>query len=227
MNHVTIQTATLASPRSNRLIMHVCRNSISLLDVMHRLFFDGLSHDACRKAVNELIEQRFINKYDLWGNRKLYRIGPRAVSAFGWPRKRADRPGPQRLPYLLGALNYTCMRETVQKQLLASELKRKCPWFPDELIHPWAYTWRDEVLRTIRVEPRCGRPLRVVRKLTSQLYQYCGCPEVQRLQDEGRLIFAVVVASDEQARVLRQANHDEGSPLHLETSVYSDLIRFI
>ena len=95
------------------------------------------------------------------------------------------------------------------------------------LAHYWAYTWRDKCLSTVRVELRCGNPTRVIQKLSEQLYQYRQHEPLEQLYIEGRFKFVVVVGSESQESVLHQANDDLGGPIAMETSHYTELIRFM
>ena len=223
----TYRKPLMKRTRDSALISHVLRNYISTLDVMHRLFFENLSVDMCRKTVKRLAKEGWLNQFPLWDNRSFYRLGPKAISVFGYPKKRTSKPGPQRLPYEIGCLAYTCMDIVVKKRLLPSELDERCPGFPEALMHPWAYTWEEGSLVTIRVEPRCGNPRRVVEKLSAQLYRYREHQTIEELHRDNRIRFAVVVASADQETVLEQANADLGYPIELDTCHYPELVRFI
>jgi len=218
---------TLKNRRDTHLVRHVSRNSISILDVMHRLFFEGLSIDMCRKTAKRLTEEGYLAQFRLWDNRSLYRLGQRSISTWSLPRKRGNQLGPQRLPYEVGCLAYTCMDSVIKKRLLPQELLHQCPGFPESLIHQWAYTWERDQLFTIRVEPRCANPRRVVEKLASQLFNYCQNESVAKLWERQQFAFTVVVTSEEQEAVLHQANEQLGEPVRIETSHYPELIRIM
>jgi len=227
MNSKPLQRPNLKSERANRVLMHVCRNTISTLRVLHRQFFDGLSIDACRKAVKTMCDRGYLSKYPLWDNKSLYRIGPRTISAFGFPRKRADKLGAIRLPYEVGCLAYTCMNTEPRPRLFPHELRKVCNEFPEQLMHCWAYTWHAKQLSTVRVEPSCGNPRRIIQKLSEQFYRYCEHEPLEELYRDDRFGFVVVVSSETQETVLHQANEDLGHPIPLETSHYTELVRFM
>ena len=183
--------------------------------------------DMCRKTAKRLTDEGYFSQFPLWDNRSLYRLGQRAINAWGFPRKRGSKLGPQRLPYEIGCLAYTCMDTVVKKRLLPHEIQRRCPAFPPTLMHPWAYTWESNQLVTIRVEPRCGNPRRVIEKLAAQSFRYCEDDAVERMWNQNQFAFAVVVTSEEQEAVLHRANDDLGNPVRLQTSHYPELIRFM
>lgn len=231
---------TLKSERKNKTLMHICRNTIGTQSVLHSRFYSGLSVDACRKEVKSLCDSGFLVQYPLWDNKPFYRIGGRAVSMFGWPRRRSIRLGATRLPYEVGCYAYTNMGDVVRKRLLPHELQRemKKQWktqalstpfkpFPRELMHFWAYVWHDDVFSTIRVEPRCANPKRIVEKCREQLYRYCTYAVLERLHQKDRLRFVIVVASEHQEAALHQANDELGETLPLEAAHYDELVRFM
>lgn len=227
MSLATFQKPNLRNPRDNALLMHVCRNTVSTLEVMHSQFFEHVSMDACRKAVKKLSENGYLSKYPLWDNKSVYRVGQKSVSSFGFPRKRSKKLGAIRLPYEVGCLAYTCMNADPRWRLLPFEIQTACKGFPPSLIHYWAYTWHQKQLSTVRVETRCGNPKRIIQKLSEQLYEYCKFETVAEMYKSGRFGFAVVVASEAQESVLHQANEDLGHPIPLETSHYTELVRFM
>lgn len=217
----------LKSDRQNKALMHICRNTIGTQSVLHARFYSGLSYDACRKELKVLCDGGFLVQYPLWDNKPLYRIGKRSIRVFGWPRKRSHRLGPARLPYEVGCYALTNMTSVVRKRLLPIELQKVCPEFPHALIHCWAYIWHERVLATVRVEPRCSNPKRIIQKLTEQLYRYCEHKPLESLHQRNQFRFVVVVASEAQESALHLANEHLGDPVPLETAHYPELIRFM
>jgi hypothetical protein len=227
MSTTTYQKPVMKNERNSKVVMHVARNSGSTLEAIHRLRFGGLSMDSARKAAKQLVGDGYLVQYPLWENKSLYRLGPKSIAAWGFPRKQCSCPGPQALPYLLGCLHYTSMGSVIRKRLLPHELKKHLAWFPESLMQTWAYLWEESRLHTIRVEQHCGNPKRVIQKISKQLYLQREVPEFDELYENDQLRVVVVVCSDEQEAVLEQANENLGCPVPLITSVYDQLYRFI
>ncbi len=215
----------LENRRDNRVVLHVFRNLLTLHVCVHKLFFDGLTLDASRKVLTRLTDRGILNMYPLYGTTKYWRLGPRALTRWGYPRTRADKLGAQKLPYDLGALAYTCFGETPKKRLLEHQLLARLPWWPRSRMQ-WAYIWDDGRLGMIRVEPRC-RPDRLVRKLGEQVFRYAEQPEFSQLVDEKRFYFVVVSASEYQELAVQHEASEQNLPVEIRTSHYLELVRFI
>jgi len=223
----TFQRPNLECDRKNKVIMHVARNKASVLTVLHEHFYPGVTFDACRKEVKLLCDEGYLTQFPLWGRKSYFRPGRKAISVWSLPRKSANRLGVIGLPYEIGCLAYTYMGSVVKRRLLPFELSKKVPAFPGSLVHCWAYVWHEESLSTIRVEPRCSQPRRLIEKFSRQLYRYRETERLEELYADDRLRFVVVVASEPQELALQQANEDLGQPLPLETAHYDELIRFV
>ena len=211
--------------RDNRLLMHTFRNFIAMPFVIHNLFFNGLSQDACRKVINRLEKNGYLVRYPLIGSQTYLRLGPKAVSRWQFPRSRSHKLGGQRLPYELGCMYYTCIEGQPRKRLLPHELKKHHSWFPDSLQQS-AYLQDGEQLATIRVEPRCT-PERVISKLGEQLYRYSEIPEFRTLIDCDGFYFVVVMASEAQADAVAHQAIEQQLAVDVRTAVYPELMHFI
>ncbi len=195
-------------------------------EATHKRRFEGLHLDNSRKVLKRLTKEKYLSEYPLFDNKPYWRVGPRAIKSFHFPKGRDKQLGSQRLPYDLACLALTTLNPTRRTRLLPHELVRALPWFPDSLLQ-WAYLWEDERLRTIRVEPRI-RPDKLVRKLREQVFQYAATSaEFSQLIDDGRFFF-VIVATSEAAELAIQAEADhENLPVEIETSYYETLERFM
>ena len=215
----------LNNRRDNRVVLHVFRNFMTTQEAVHRLFFNGLKPDASRQVLTRLTDDKLLTQYPLYSNKAYYRLGPRAIYRWGYPRSRGDVLGWLRLPYEVGCLHYTCLGGTPKKRLLQHRLLEKLPWFPHSLMQ-WAYLWENDRLGMIRVEPRC-RAERVLKKLGEQIYGYAQYPEFSQLIEDGRFFVVIVTATEPQALAVEQEQYDQQFPAKIVTSYYPELERFI
>ena len=226
MTTFTYRIPDLENARDNQVICDVFRHSITTQEAAHRRRFTGLKFDASRKVLRRLTDQHFLVQYPLWENKSYWRLGPRAIRRWHFPRKRQDPLGPQRLPYEIGCLALTCLSATHRTRLLPHKLFQLLPWFPENL-RQWAYLWENNRLGMIRVEPRC-RPDRLVGKLCEHVYRYGAlAPEFSELVDDRRFFLAVVCASEEQEHAVQHEAQHQNIDVEIETSHYPELVRFM
>lgn len=216
----------LENKRDAHIILHLLRNFITTLEVVHLLYFADRCIDTPRKVLGRLCKQGYLVKYPLFGNKQhYYRLGQSAITRWLYPRSRMAKLGAQRLPYEVGTLAYTCLDSEPRKRLLPEELQAELPWFPEALMQ-WAYFFESSRLGTIRVEHR-ARPSAVVAKLSDQLYRYSEKPEFRSLIESGDFFFVVVTATEQQELAIRHEAKEQALSVELRTANYPELIRFI
>jgi len=216
----------LRNRRDANIIAHVFRNFITTSEVVHRLFFNGLSVDTSRKVLKRLREKDLLARYHIAGNRYYFRLGRASLARWGYPRSRSEKLGAQRLPYEIGTLAAMCFGGRPRKRLLPHELKNRLPWFPDSLMQ-WAYLWEENTLGSIRVEARCSRPDRLVTKLSDQVYSYCANDEFRELVEQGRFFLIVILATEPQELAVQYEIEQQRFSIPVQTMHYEELVRFI
>jgi hypothetical protein len=136
-----------------------------------------------------------------------FRLGLKAINAFGLSPRNFEPLGPQSLPVDYATLMYAIQSESPKRRLSSLELAEYMPWLPEELRQSPYCLDADRRLALIRVDLG-GSPQHVARKVAVAAHERLDIPELAGLAARSEFQIAVLTTSAQKANYIANALAD-------------------
>jgi hypothetical protein len=214
------------SNRDRKIIEHVARYRLTIIEVLCRRVLPGLSPNAVAKIANRLCRSGYLRKFTLLHPTRYFVLDTRGAQ---WLSPNSDRTGPlgpQSLPMEYAVLVYATLGKRLHTRLTAKELLLEHPWLTATLANaPHCRDDQDGILELVRVD--LGGPAdHVARKCTTDMNKRWPLHEFLPLVKQGRFRLVVITATSEKVNALRQAMEAREWPpgLRIHFSVIPQLL---
>ena len=215
------------SKRDRRIIEHVVRYRLGVMETTHRLFFEQQELSAVCKVVGRLCDDQWLRRYPLIYPTQYLTPGKRTAQAFGLPAGRTQPLGPQSLPTEYAVLLYAAGAKGL-KRLLPEEIHQQFGWY--DLAWSLAPHCRRHVdgkplLELLRID--LGGPAdHVARKCRSDIELRSTCREFESLVKREAFRLVVISATTEKAAAIQLAlrNHLWPAGLKFHLAVIPQLL---
>ncbi len=215
------------SARDRRIIDHVVRYRIGVMETMHRLFFADQELGAVCKVVQRLCDEEWLRRYPLIYPMKYFVPGKRTAQAFGLPIGRTHPLGPQSLPTEYAVLLYAT-QATGLLRLHSDEIQQRFDWYDA------SWTLAPHCLRSVKSQPilellriDLGGPADyVARKCLADIQLRQQRREFEDFVKRELFRLVVISATTEKAAAIQQALHGHLWPagLRIHLAVIPELL---
>lgn len=214
------------SSRDRKIVEHVARYRLSVIEVLCRRVLPGLSPNAVAKIANRLCRSGYLRKFTLLHPTRYYVLDTRGTQWLSGNSDRTGPLGPQSLPIEYAILVYATLGKQPHTRLTAKELMLEHPWITAKLANaPHCRDDQDGILELIRVD--LGGPAdHVARKCTVDMNKRWPLREFLPLVKQGQFRLVVITATPEKVKALRQAMESRQWPpgLRIHFSVIPQLL---
>jgi hypothetical protein len=214
------------SHRDRKVVEHVARYRLSIIEVLCRRVLPGLSPNAVSKIANRLCRAGYLRKYTLLHPIRYYVLDKLGIHWLSINSDRAGPLGPQSLPMEYAILIYAMLGKRTHTRLTQAEVQKNQPWLTATLANaPHCRDDQDGILELVRVD--LGGPAdHVARKCVADVNKRWHLQEFLPFVKQGHFRLVIITATQEKANALQQALdcHEWPAGLRIHFSVVPRLL---
>ncbi len=212
--------------RDYEILEHIARYRLTTREVLHRLFFTDSEVNAVTKVTSRLVENRFLNRFDLHSGKSYFVFAPNSARLLGISLKKTNALGPQALVQNYGILQFCCLSEHPRERLLVQELAQRFTDLRGKHLRAGSFYIDSQSgetrLASIRVD-HGGPSAHVVRKCRGDLESIVSNKAIAGLINEQRFMFAIITANEQKVSDIQEALKRQTWPVQFRVEAVPDL----
>lgn len=202
------------SETQKKILFHVARYRLTVVEAVHRIFYPDKSRDAARKSLERLCAAGWLQSERV-RSRTFYYLTSKTCSLLGLPATRSDALGAQSLVESFAVLAFCCMHDRTRERLTADDFQTAFAEFADEpgiaLAHQHYYYDRHQdnwYLARATVDTG-GSVAAIKRKCRSIARHAANTPGLNQILSQKRFMVTVLTAEETKAMALATALESE------------------
>lgn len=212
--------------RDYEILDHIARYRLTTREVLHRLFFSDSEVNAVTKVTSRLVENRFLNRFDLHSGKSYFVFAPNSARLLGISLKKTKALGPQALVQNYGILQFCCLSEHPRERLLVQELAQRFTDLRGKHLRAGSFYIDSQSgetrLASIRVD-HGGPSAHLVRKCRADLENIVSNKAIAALISEQRFMFAILTANEQKVRDIQETLKRQTWPVQFRVEAVLDL----
>lgn len=219
------------SLRKQQIVAHVVRDRLTTNEVVQQRFFDRGHPTSVTRTTAHLCETGWLTSFPLVYPTRYFRLGKRAVRAFG-TTLHATRPlGPQALPTEYAVLRYTATNHEAVRRLTLAELQALHPWYqPEWLSAPHCLRLQEGEPQTELIRVDLGGPVdHLTRKCLAEIAVRYGTEAFRELLEQRQFQLVIVTGTTQKAAQIDTAlsMRDWPTGVRFRIAVFTDLLTLL
>jgi hypothetical protein len=212
--------------RDLNILRHTWRYRATVPEVLHLLFFRGLTLKAVERVTTRLQREGLLQSFPLFGRSRYFTLTSKAARLLGVSEKWLDKPmGPQALIQNVCILAASCLGPTRRERMTAEEFAQRFPALVVRGVGSSRYHLdRDAASGLVRlglfVPDFQSDRRRLVRKVRREFDRRMRHPAWNRLIRDGLFSATVLTGFPKKAEALREALGREKFPHRVEVVPY-------
>ncbi len=216
--------------RDHAILEHIGRYRLTTTQVLHRLFFDGLSANAVKSTRRRLQEAGYIQSADLFGNQSYFYLTKKAAILVAAENYFSEPLGEQALPEYFGVLSFCCVNGNDREALSRTEFVEAFPELATQHVPRWPYFIDDDSghkrLGFVVVNQQRGFRA-VIRQCRDIIQKRSIVPAFQSLILNDEFLIVIVTSKDGKRYALEQAIERRPLAVKVSVEVVPDLVHLV